>query len=252
MEDLIEKTLKTKKRISDKFHENSLIDSYKGNDFIGEYPKDWVKINYKSYPRLNQFYLPKIRIPKQSLVEVLLSRRSRRNYTKRFIDMKELATLLILSSGISSKGKDWDSISRTYPSAGARYPVEVYVIANRVKNLNKGLYHFNIKSNSLEQLKLDSLKDFLIKNTGQPFVGDSSCVIILSAVLERTRIKYEERGYRFILMECGHIAQNIYLISEAMNLKCCAIGGFIDEEFNKLLDLQGQSEKTMYLLSIGK
>jgi len=54
------------------------------------------------------------------------------------------------------------------------------------------------------------------------------------------------------LMECGHIAQNLYLISEAMRLKCCAIGGFVDEEFNKLLDIQGQSEKTMYLMAIGK
>ena len=55
-----------------------------------------------------------------------------------------------------------------------------------------------------------------------------------------------------ILMECGHIAQNLYLISEAMRLKCCAIGGFVDEEFNKLLYIQGQSEKTMYLMAIGK
>ena len=73
----------------------------------------------------------------------------------------------------------------------------------------------------------------------------------MSAVLYRTRIKYEERGYRFILMECGHIAQNLYLISEAMKLKCCSIGGFVDEKFNNLLDLQGQSEKTMYLVAIG-
>ena len=110
---------------------------------------------------------------------------------------------------------------------------------NNVKTLKKGVYHFNVKNNSIEQLRKGSNKNFLVDNTGQSFVGDSSCVIILSAVLDRTRIKYEERGYRFILMECGHVAQNLYLISEAMRLKCCAIGGFVDEEFNKLLDIHG-------------
>jgi len=251
MKDLIEKTLKIKECISDKFHRNSSISSYKDNNPINEYPKNWIKVNYKSYPRLRQIPLPKTKKLNQDLGKILLSRRSLRNFSNNPIDMRQLATLLILSSGISTKGKNWDSAVRTYPSAGARYPIEVYLIVNNVKALEKGVYHFNIKNNSIEQMRKGSHKKFLIDNTGQSFVGDSSCVIILSAVLDRTRIKYEERGCRFILMECGHIAQNLYLISEAMKLKCCSIGGFVDEKFNNLLDLQGQSEKTMYLVTIG-
>ena len=86
------------------------------------------------------------------------------------------------------------------------------------------------------------------------FVKDASLIIFLTAVFWRTQNKYKERGYRFVLIEAGHIGQNIYLISEALGLKCCALGGFriSDEQIEKLLDLDGVAESLVYTLVIGR
>jgi len=86
------------------------------------------------------------------------------------------------------------------------------------------------------------------------FVKDASLIIFQTAVFWRTCIKYGERGYRFVLQESGHIGQNIYLVSEVLNLKCCALGGFriSDEQIEKLLDIDGITESLIYTSVIGK
>jgi SagB-type dehydrogenase family enzyme len=86
------------------------------------------------------------------------------------------------------------------------------------------------------------------------FVEGASLLIFLTAVFWRTQNKYQERGYRFILQESGHIGQNIHLLCEALNLKCCALGGFriSDEQIEKLLNIDGVTESLVYTLVIGK
>lgn len=140
---------------------------------------------------------------------------------------------------------------RVYPSAGARYPLEIYLVVNRVKSLEKGLYHYNVKEHSLELLRKDNFDKFMAEITGQDLVAKAGVVIFISAILDRTRVKYGDRGYRFVLLDAGHLAQNVYLVSEALKLQCCSIGGFIDDELNKLLDLEGTSEKVIYLIALG-
>ena len=77
-------------------------------------------------------------------------------------------------------------------------------------------------------------------------------VIIITAVFPRTIIKYKERGWRYIMFEAGHLAQNIHLVSASLQLKSCAIGSFLDKEIIKLLDLNPKAELPLYLIAIGK
>lgn len=253
MDKLIASIIKKKRYLSDDLHEISSIKDY-NEDAIGQaVSESWLRINYKAYPRLDSVRLPEPLSLKVKLQDALKKRRSRRKFNGEAASLEELSTLLQRSAGITKKrGQDWDSALRAYPSAGARYPLEVYLIASRVDGLESGLYHYNIKEHSLEVLRREDLSNFVSGNTGQSFTSKAAFIIIISAVLDRTRIKYQERGYRFVFLDAGHLGQNFYLVSEGLGLKCCAIGGFVDEEFNKLLDLQDQGEKVIYLFAFGK
>ncbi|MBI2641937.1 SagB/ThcOx family dehydrogenase, partial [Candidatus Roizmanbacteria bacterium] len=136
--------------------------------------------------------------------------------------------------------------------AGARYPLEIYLVVLNCFNLDEGLYHYNVKENILELLLKKDLSELLSKATGGEFwIKSIGVVFIITGVLDRTRIKYGDRGYRFVLIEAGHLAQNICLKATEFGLGTCPIGGFIDDEVNQLLDIHIQKEFTLYLIAIG-
>jgi SagB-type dehydrogenase family enzyme len=140
-----------------------------------------------------------------------------------------------------------------YPSAGARYPIETYICVKDTPELVPGLYHYNVKENALEFL----LKDKNLVALKKCFVKDmlpkrTVMVIILSAMFNRNYTKYTERSYRYSLIECGHIGQNICLLSEKLGIDCCAIGGFIDDKINDYLDVEPSTEAVLYVFALGK
>lgn len=101
-------------------------------------------------------------------------------------------------------------------------------------------------------LKKDMAK-FFIELTGQKWAENASCIIAITAVFGRTKIKYGgDRGYRYCLLDCGHLAQNILLTCTYLNLKGCPIGGFSDKQINDFLDLDGVNEAALYLIAIGR
>lgn len=118
--------------------------------------------------------------------------------------------------------------------------------------MNCGLYHYNVKGHYLEALLKKPLIDFAVKVTGQDWVAKTAIVFILTSVFDRTRVEYQDRGYRFVLIEAGHICQNLYLVSTALKIKCCAIGGFIEDEIDRLLDIQMTNESVIYVAGVGK
>ncbi len=253
---IIEKIEKNNKlfKISDSFHESSKI--YYFNKNKGKKPKKWVKIFYKTYPRLDRIKLPTENIilnkKNTNIFELIYNRRSKRIFSKKKVNLKDISTILFYSAGISKiENFSWDEALRTYPSAGARFPLEIYIINNNINGLKKGIYHYNIKENSLETLKLGNYKKIIKNITNQKMSANSNFNIVISAVFDRTRIKYGDRGYRFPFIEAGHLAQNCYLVSESLKLNCCTIGGFIDDDINNLLDFADSSEKTIYIISIG-
>jgi SagB-type dehydrogenase family enzyme len=139
------------------------------------------------------------------------------------------------------------------PSAGALYPIETYVVVNRVNELNAGLYHFDIKENQLILLKEGNFgRDLSQAGLGQEMLEEASCIFIWTAIVARSRWKYRERAYRYIYMDAGHIGQNLYLAATALNLGCCTVGAFYDEELDQLIGIEGPEEISIYLGAVGR
>ena len=218
------------------------------------WPDEWKTTYYKAYPRL-----PKIKLHHEEanfdLFQAIQKRSSKREMNGKPIDLAELSSLLKYSCGITRTIQEGDG-RRAQPSGGARFPVETYCLISKPgKGLEPGLFHYDVKNHQLDTLwKREFTKEDLDQISTYEFVKDASLIIFLTAVFWRSQNKYGERGYRFILQESGHIGQNIYLISEALNLKCCALGGFriSDEQIEKLLDIDGVTESLVYTAVVGK
>lgn len=237
---------------SDKFHNftnNKRLDA----SSIKDIPQSWIKIHFKTYPRLDRMKLGNIKIPTNKLSVILRKRRTIRQFSGFSISKSELYYLLFYSSGLISLGKSLDESRRFYPSAGARYPLEVYPIVLNCEGIKRGLYHYNIKENLLELLLKEDLSKWIIKTTGgEKWITNAAVVFIITGVLDRTRIKYGDRGYRFILIEVGHLSQNMLLLATELGLGSCPMGGYIDSEVNKLLDIDLQKEVALCLIAVGK
>ncbi len=219
------------------------------------WPKEWTTIYYKEYPRLPKTLLPKPEKLDFSLGEALIKRKSEREFSGEPINLKNLSQLLFYSTGIiEKKEKDWNKTRRTYPSGGGRFPLEVYLcILQKSDELKEGIYHYNVKEHSLEKIlnKENLRKEIYPKIIWQEMIKKAPLVLAISAVFERTTIKYKERGIRYIFNEAGHLGQNIYLVSTNLGLKCCALGGFDDGKFNELLDIDGKVEGVIYVFALG-
>ncbi len=220
------------------------------------WPDEWKTVYYKTYPRAAKIDLSH-QERKFDLFEALKKRSSKREMAGGEINMDELSLLLKYSCGITRQNQFGDG-RRPQPSGGARFPLETYcliVSPGEGEGLIPGLFHYDIKDHQLETLlKQQFTKEDLDKIATCEFVQNASLIVFLTAVFWRTQIKYGERGYRFILQESGHIAQNFYLVCEALNFKCCALEGFriSDEQIEKLLDIDGINESLIYTLVIGK
>ena len=214
-----------------------------------KYPKNWIKIFFKNYPRFKQTPLHTERKGGE-IINTLVNRYSEREFSDRPLSFLDISQLIYFSSGIKEMEEDTNKTRRVYPSAGARYPIELYLISNNISGLPKGLYHYNVKLNTLETLIEEDLRN---KST-EIFSGEINKFypnyIVLTGVMSRTEVKYGINAYRFALLECGHIGQNISLLSVNHNLGCCAIGGFDNDQLVKLLDI-GDDEIPLYAFAIG-
>lgn len=216
-----------------------------------DWPKNWVQIYSKSYPRFEEINLPEARLSKkESLGGVLENRKSKREFSSVPLTVTQLSTLLRYGSGV--KDLNNPSVNRYYPSAGGRYPLETYILALNIEKLEKGIYHYYVKNHSLE--KLFPLRKFELREylTAQDSIGDAACFLIITALFRRTAVKYGERGYRHVLVEAGHMAQNYYLTSSALKISCSALGGYRDDKINKLLEIDGLKETVVYVMALGK
>lgn len=214
-----------------------------------DWPKEWKTVYYKSYTRLPEMHLPSPHnLQSTALIATLEERSSERTFSPQPLSLKQISTLLYYSAGIKHQ-RSKNATSRFYPSGGARYPLELYIISLNTE-LPKGIYHYYLKNNSLEQLLVtpelrihDYFNDSWVKKAG--------CIVLLTAVSLRNTMKYGDRGYRYMLTEAGHLGQNIYLLSTALNLACCATESFVDKNIHALLDLDETKEVVLYALCTG-
>jgi SagB-type dehydrogenase family enzyme len=184
-----------------------------------------------------------------SLEEAVEARRSRRAYSGLPLNLEQLSRLLYAAQGIT----DARSGYRAAPSAGALYPVETYCVVHSVTEVESGLYHYAVASHALELLQSGDFRAHITSaGLGQAHLGQASVCFVLSAVFERTRRKYRERAERYVLLEIGHIGQNLCLAASSMGLGACPAGAFLDDDLNTMLGLDGQNEAALYIVAVGR
>ncbi len=189
--------------------------------------------------------------PLSKLDDVANNRHSARTYSETYSELEELSSLLWYTQGVKKFTRS--QTMRVVPSAGARHPFETFLYLNKVKGLDKGLYRYLASEHKLLcNKKKDLTEKFVSACLHQDFVAQNAVLFIWAADIYRMRWKYGDRGYRYVFIEAGHICQNLYLFSEALDCACCAIGAYDDDKINELLGIDGQNIFTVYMASLGK
>ncbi|RLI74992.1 nitroreductase [Archaeoglobales archaeon] len=182
-----------------------------------------------------------------SVEEALQKRRSIRDYLDKPLRLNDLSQILWAAQGITEPIKKF----RTAPSAGATYPLEVYVVVKNVEGLEKGVYHYNPFKHNLELIKKGNFSYRLYEAClNQEWVLKAQANIIITAFYERTTNKYGERGIRYVHMEAGHVGQNIYLQATTLGVGTVAIGAFYDDKVEEIIDAE-VNEKALYVYPLG-
>ncbi len=206
----------------------------------------------KKYPDKDSIKLPAINLTGQdnNIWDLLALRRSKRKYRPLALSDSDLALLCWACQGITAQAGSFRF--RTAPSAGALYPIETYLAINNCSGIQPGFFHLEIDTFKLHRLTNGPPGQLLAHAAlNQNFLGNSSVVFIWSAILRRNMCKYKHRGLRYILMDVGHICQNLLLAAQALNLSACPVGAFFDEEINDLLALDGEEESVIYMAAVG-
>jgi SagB-type dehydrogenase family enzyme len=143
---------------------------------------------------------------------------------------------------------------RTVPSGGARHPFETFLVISHVDGIDPGIYRYLAIEHSLFQIAAGSgysakVSEVCLK---QPHILECAVSFWWCAVPERTTWRYSTRGYRYLLMDAGHICQNLYLSAGVINCGVCAIGAFNDAELNAFWNLNGKDQFIVYGASLGK
>lgn len=195
---------------------------------------------------------------KFSLEETIVGRRSVRTYRREPLDSSQLGQILWSAQGITGSGR-----RRSVPSAGAAYPLEIFVVAGTAgvivgepkrpsAELQAGVYRYQADSHSLNLHKAGDLRPELARaSLDQEFIIDAPVDIVLCALHDRTFGKYGRRAERYVHMEVGHAGQNIHLQAVALGLATVEIGAFRDEEVSEVLALEEQIEP-LYIMPIGR
>lgn len=220
-----------------------------------KWPQAWKTIPYKTYDRMPYIALPQPTTLSAPLSTVLDHRHSTRSFSDQHIPLETLSTLLTYAAGERTRGAS-EQILRRYPSAGARYPLEIYILAKDIEGVAPGLYHFNVRDRTLEHMAdgavAHTLDTQLSERESNRFIREAPATLIISAVWERYFMKYQDYGYRLTLLEAGHLSQNIQLVSEACGLAYCSYVGRHEQEADTALDIgDHRGENVIYFTTIG-
>lgn len=181
-----------------------------------------------------------------SVEEAVGARRSVREFTGQPAGLEAVGQLLWAAQGVTSSGG-----GRTTPSAGALYPLEVYLVAGEVSGLDAGVYKYHPRGHSLMLHMAGDLRKRVARSAlRQKWIADAAAVVVITAVYERTRQKYGSRTERYVHMEVGHAAQNIYLQAQSLGLGTVMVGAFRDEKLRTVLRLPA-SEAPLALMPVG-
>jgi SagB-type dehydrogenase family enzyme len=216
----------------------------------------WAGPVFKEHPNVPTIALPaplNINVP---LSEAIRRRLSCRNFSSAPLTQAELSTILAVGNGVEGTvhfGAK-EHLERPMPSGGGLYPLEFYVLVRQAENLSPGIYHYVPLTHQLEQLKLVELSNSFVSQLfmHQPYLATASVIVLIATVFDRSLHKYGDRGYRYILLEAGHAAQNMCLTATSLDLGVLPIGGFFDNYVANLLDLNDEQEALLYGLGFGR
>ncbi len=191
-----------------------------------------------------QIKLPK---PKEkglvSIEETLNKRRSVRDYKRGGLSLEQISQLLWAASGRNLYQK-------TSPSAGATYPMEIYLVVGEVEGLEPGVYHYSLSRHVLELIREQDVRKRLFRAAmEQEMIEEAPVNIIIAADYDRTTGRYGQRGIRYVDMEAGHMGQNVSLQAVALSLGTVMIGAFEDKKVKEVL---GVKEEPLYIIPVGK
>ncbi len=210
-------------------------------------PTSHTRIFYKEYPRFETLSLPESPPQQATLAETWEARGSHREFSDVPLRLEDVSALLG-SCGIMSAAEERER--RTYPSAGARFPIESYLLAFRVEGLETGCYHYKVRSHELERMWPENLAE-RSDEIVSPFVSNPAAAIVMTSVLSRAEVKYRYKALPFSYLEAGHMAQNMLLAAAASGVGACPIGGFVDQTLVDLLDLT-DGEIPVYVIAAGR
>lgn len=191
-----------------------------------------------------------------TLRQALAKRRSIRKRNDSPLPFQTVSELLLLAT--QSTGHiavtPTDKIPvRSYPSAGALYPIQTYLLVRDVDGVAPGFYYLDTDEKCLCRLfSLPDNHDWSTTFVHDGLAAEAPLIIFMTAIVNRTSMKYGERAYRYCLLEAGHLSQNYLLLAEELGLHACPVGGFVEQDVESLLDIDGIEEIAVYALTIGR
>lgn len=215
------------------------------------WPESWRRVVYKRYslfkevllPQTSGFLFEKILRLRRSSVGYILDNR---------VSVADLAYILKCGYGLQGGNKEEKrDMNRTVPSGGKLYPLEVYFfLFKQTESLAPGVYHYCVRNHSLEPVLLIPFlaEDILLMAPEQEWLSDTNGMICITSVFHRMVDKYGSRGYRYILLEAGHVAQNMLLAGTEKNINIIPIGGVEADVIERKIGLSGEEEGVVYTL----
>jgi SagB-type dehydrogenase family enzyme len=200
-------------------------------------------------------HLPKpehLRPPSALLEHTIAGRRSIRRFSPAPLSLEEAAWLLWCTQGVQQILPL--ATIRTVPSAGARHPLDTYVLLNHVKGLPAGLYRYIALEHALAPIRTDAGIGPLLQEAclGQDMMIRAAMVFFWVADVYRSAWRYSERAWRYVFLDAGHVCQNLYLGAAPLECGVCAIAAFDDEKLNSLLGVDGEKQFAVYAAVVGK
>lgn len=209
---------------------------------------DFSRRAFKEYALLPRIQLPEAQPLPVSLDRLIRERRTVRAFTNQAVMLEKTAVQLALSYQMIKS----EMPKRPVPSGGGLYPLELYIASLNIEGIDQGLYHYHPAHHALEMLSneppLPSLEHSFMPGS---LPAGAAYVLCICGILPRNRFKYGEVGYRLMLLEAGHLAQNVLLVAEAQGLGALPFCGFYDDRMHDYLQVDGIDEVCLYLLIIG-
>ncbi|OGO29527.1 MAG: hypothetical protein A2Z16_12475 [Chloroflexi bacterium RBG_16_54_18] len=195
-----------------------------------------------------------LKIPPISLFEAIQKRRTRRLFSETPLSISELSFLLWATQGVQQVVRSGLFTLRTVPSSGGMHPFETYLLVNRVEDLDPGLYHYWALQHKLNYLaEHQGAAERLIQAcNNQDFVSKGALVFLWSARIYRSEWRNAENAFKDILISAGHICQNLYLASEAIQVGVSPLITYQQTLLDELVGLDGENELVVYLATVGK